>query len=388
MDAVVYEAGVGFAGDDDAFLDDVGELEGGFDGFFPGVGFGLPAEDDAAPAVVVVGFEDEAVFVFDDEGDEVYGLILVVGDSFFDAACPGDVVVYGLALFLGEEAGVAAGAEDGEAGFFVEDFAAEGVDHADCAVAEGLDDRVVHAAAGDEFVYEDALVDEGDVVVAGDEAAVFVFDFAGVYDAGFEALGLEVVVEEDEFAVGGDIFPVHDGDAGGFLAEAAPVVVHFEEGVEDLVVGGEGADFVAAAEFAHDGEAPEDVGEGVVVGGGGGDFGVEFGEAEFVGFGDEEGVEAGEGDGFDVAGVDLDEFFFPVEEAELFAEGFVGDGDAVGFVEGAHEDFDALLEEGVLLGGEEAGAEDGAEEAVAEEEAAFALLFFELAVGDGGEVVG
>ena len=99
----------------------------------------------------------------------------------------------------------------------MQNLASKRIDHADCMVTHGTDDRVIQPAALDQFTDQDALVDEIDLFAIRHEPAVFVSHFARVGDDAIIALQLKVIVEEDEFAIGGYFLPVEDGNAWALL---------------------------------------------------------------------------------------------------------------------------------------------------------------------------
>src|SRR5690606_27044874 len=111
-----------------------------------------------------------------------------------------------------EQVLVALVAQHGQAGLLVQYLAAERIDHADLSIAHRVDHRLVHATALDEFRYQHPLVDQVHRLSVGDEAATGVLDFARIGNDAGDALASEVVPEEDEFAVGGDLRPVKDAD--------------------------------------------------------------------------------------------------------------------------------------------------------------------------------
>ena len=87
-----------------------------------------------------------------------------------------------------EKARVTLVAQNGEAGLFVQDFAAKWIDHADRAVTYRAHNRVFESAAFDQLADQYALIDQGDMEIPGHQAALAVLDLARVCDDALEAL--------------------------------------------------------------------------------------------------------------------------------------------------------------------------------------------------------
>ncbi len=70
--------------------------------FFPGNLIRIPPDEDAVPAVIIIGFQNETIFVRDDEFEQIN--LLVEALAFFGAndARPGNVRADGCALRLAE----------------------------------------------------------------------------------------------------------------------------------------------------------------------------------------------------------------------------------------------------------------------------------------------
>ena len=84
---------------------------------------------------------------------------------------------------------------------------------------------MVDPAPLDQFIGEDAFVDEGDGEVAGAEFAIAVLEVARIDDPGLHTHGLEVIVEEYELGESRRFPPIEDGNAGRLGAVPAPLLV-------------------------------------------------------------------------------------------------------------------------------------------------------------------
>src|SRR5256884_4716761 len=137
----------------------------------------------------------------------------IAGLAFFNAARPGDVGLNSLLFFGGEEAGVALVAEDGQTGLFVQDFAAEWIDHTHGSFEYRAYDGMIKAASGDQLADEHSLVDQRNVEVTGNKLAIAILDLAWIGNDALQALQFEIFGKHPEFAVAGHFAPVENCDA-------------------------------------------------------------------------------------------------------------------------------------------------------------------------------
>src|SRR5262249_36931885 len=139
-------------------------------------------------AILVVWFENELLAVFSNIGYQVNYLVMIASTTMFNETCPGDMGIDGFSFFGGEEAGVAFVAQDSQAGFLVQDLAAERIDHAYRPIAYCAHNRLIEATPFDKFTDQHALIDQGNVEITGDEASIAVFYLAGVGNDTLQAL--------------------------------------------------------------------------------------------------------------------------------------------------------------------------------------------------------
>ena len=176
----------------------------------------------------------------------------------------------------------------------MEDLAAERVGHAHRAVTHRPHNGVVQAAPRHQLGDQHPLVDQIDGLAAGVEPPVPVLGLPGVTDHAGEPHRLEVVLVEQELAVGGNLPPVQDADhRRRSPPPAGPPGVRVQQRVEHLVAHREGAHQVALPEAAHHRQRQEQLGERVVVGRARGRLGVVLGEAQPPVLGGEERVQPG-----------------------------------------------------------------------------------------------
>ena len=140
--------------------------------------------------------------------------------------------------------------EDGEKGFYVRNFATEGVGDADGIGGVGLYEGGALGWLGNDVVDEDAAVDEIDLFVVGDELVAVKFKFPRIGDHGGDTHFFEARLQNFEFAVGGDVFPIDNGDlrrTGG----AAPIDIARYQSVEKSGAERVTVDGIALSEFPH-----------------------------------------------------------------------------------------------------------------------------------------
>jgi hypothetical protein len=195
-------------------------------------------------------------------------------------------------------------------------LAAERVDEADAPVHVGAHERVRLVVAFEEFVDDDALVDEVDAEVAAAQRAAFVLKLVGRADDRPHAARGEVVADEDELVLGREPRPVHDGDVRAL--GPAPLGVGLEQRAE------ESAQRVGLRQAVALGDAPESphleehlvefglVGEARRI------LGVVLDEPDFVAV--DEGVEPRRHGGALEAGVDERESALPVGQPHAVEE--------------------------------------------------------------------
>ncbi|HEX9838799.1 MAG TPA: hypothetical protein VGA72_05605 [Anaerolineales bacterium] len=118
--------------------------------------------------------------------------------------------------------------------------------------------------------------------------------------------------------------------------------------------------FVVFAELAHHRQAIVDLGHYIGVGNGRRSLGVVLGEPQHCLF-IEKGVHPRCWTGRVEARINLDEFFFPIVEVKLRPETGIGQGRVVRLFKGRHHGADSDLQGAILVGVNEARAEDGAE---------------------------
>jgi len=140
--------------------------------------------------------------------EQVDRFTIEVGSALTHDARPGHVFVDGGLLCGRVEMGEALIGQDGEDGFFVQQFAAERVDDEYIAVAHGTHEWGIQPEAVEQFAGQDALVDDVDGVSLGTQGCAVVVEGAGVSPDGGVALAFEVVAQDFVFGACRDAFPI------------------------------------------------------------------------------------------------------------------------------------------------------------------------------------
>src|SRR5438874_13665014 len=100
--------------------------------------------------------------------------------------------------------GIAFIAENGKAGLFMQDFAAEWVDHAYGTIEHSTHNRLIQTATLDQFADEHTFIDQCDVKITGHEATIAIFYLTWVGDDTFQSLGFEILLKQHKLAVAGN----------------------------------------------------------------------------------------------------------------------------------------------------------------------------------------
>ena len=147
----------------------------------------------------------------------------------------------------------------------MQDFTTEWIDHTDRSIAYSAHNRVIHAAAFDQFADEHALVNKCDVEITRDEAAIGVLHLAWIGNDALETLRLEVFREQHELAEARYFAPVKNGDTRCSVA-ISPLLVGVNQCMQDAVARWQWANLVAAQELAHHWQAIGHFRECIVIG--------------------------------------------------------------------------------------------------------------------------
>ncbi len=246
---------------------------------------------------------------------------------------------------------------------------------------------MVHPAPIDQLTDEHALVDQGDVEVARDQAPVTVFHLTRISRDALQALHAEVVLEEQMLAVRRHLTPVEDRNGRRFVRPPRPLVETIQQRVYHPMAREQGTHLVAAQKGAHGGQCGEYVREHIAVALCGWRLSVVLGDGESVAVGEQKRVQSRGGAGGAESVLVLDERLLPIGEAELSAECGIGHGAEVGFSKCAQQGRDMPLEVPILLGGHEARAQHSAQRPLAKDESPPALLLVELRLRLGGDLV-
>src|SRR6266581_9748502 len=261
-----------FAADGDALLNDPDAICGGqgaFDGLIPSSFAGFPAEGDAGAAILVARFEYQVFALPADEGEQLDGLAVMVGLDVRDDTRPGDVSLNQFAFAVRKERAVLRIRQHREKGLHMRDFAAEIVGDADGVRGIGFDQRRTFGGPGDDVVDKHAAVDEVDLLVLGDEGFAVPLELARVGDERWDAHSLEAILEDFEFAPGGDLFPIHNGDLG-LRGGPAPVPIGSHQRIEKLGAERIDVDFIFPGKLSRHRKFAEYLSKGFRVAGAGG----------------------------------------------------------------------------------------------------------------------
>src|SRR5947208_4700016 len=121
----------------------------------------------------------------------------------------------------------------------MQDFTAEWIDHTDRSIAYSAHNRVIHAAAFDQFADEHALVNKCDVEITRDEAAIGVLHLTWIGNDALESLRLEVFREQHKLAEARYFAPVKNSDTRCLVA-IAPLLVGVNQRMRTLWRAGNG----------------------------------------------------------------------------------------------------------------------------------------------------
>lgn len=127
--------------------------------------------------------------------NQVNRVAVIACMALLDATRPRDVGVNSLLLFGAEKAGIAFIAQDSQAGFFMQNFTTERVDHTHSPIAHRTHDGLIQPTAFDQFTNEHTLIDQCDREIASDKAAIAVLDLSWVSNDTLQALRLEIVLK-------------------------------------------------------------------------------------------------------------------------------------------------------------------------------------------------
>src|SRR2546430_3330842 len=97
---------------------------------------------------------------------------------------------------------------------------AKGIRHADAPVRVGASERVIFIAALEEFMNDDALVNDIDSEIVCFQMDVVVAQLAWVGDDRLIAFGAKVFLQYAELAFGRDTFPIDNSDLRMFFLAA------------------------------------------------------------------------------------------------------------------------------------------------------------------------
>src|SRR5947209_15752392 len=146
----------------------------------------------------------------------------------------------------------------------MQDFAAKWIDHTDGAIEYGTHYGMVHAAKFDQFANKDALINEGNMEITRDEAAIFVLHFARISNNALYTLRFEVFREQQELAEAGYLAPVKNSDTRRFFA-VAPLLVRIHQGMKHAMACWQWTNFIVAQELAHHRQAVRHFSERVII---------------------------------------------------------------------------------------------------------------------------
>src|SRR5437764_1065700 len=132
----------------------------------------------------------------------------------------------------------------------MQDFTTEWIDHTDRSIAYSAHNRVIHAAAFDQFADKHALVNKCDVEITRDEAAIGVLHLAWIGNDALESLRLEVFREQHKLAEARYFAPVKNSDTRCLVA-IAPLLVGVNQRMQDAVARWQWANLVASQELAQ-----------------------------------------------------------------------------------------------------------------------------------------
>src|SRR5262249_31668617 len=124
--------------------------------------------------------------------------------------------------------------EQSEEHLFVNEFRAEGVDHADGARFVGVEQRVSRFQIFEKFIDEQPAVYEIYFVIAASQLALSKFEFVGADDLGIVSIAAEELLKLLELALSRQPFQIYYRDIRFSRVRAAPFFICAEQRVEQV----------------------------------------------------------------------------------------------------------------------------------------------------------